>query len=174
MGRRCGLQGDFRRPGVRGGRPHLDRERRELARRARQRDRPDHLRLVLKGKDDGRSPEAAAPLLGRRNPCLGPHSAAPRVRAPLAPRRRHIRRGEVLLNASAYEDDGAWIRLAYNLTIEAVNVRTVIDLAEQVVAEIEGAAEMRLGVELWTPSEAENEKEFTLRTVLPIVRKLGF
>ena len=73
-----------------------------------------------------------------------------------------------------YADDGAWIRLAYNLTIEAVNVRTVIELAEQVVAEIEGAAAMRLGVELWTPSEAENEKDFTLRTVLPIVRKLGF
>lgn len=63
-----------------------------------------------------------------------------------------------------HEDDGAWIHLAYNVTIEAVKVCTVIEMAEQVVAEIEGAAEMRLGVELWTPSEAENEKDFTLRT----------
>jgi hypothetical protein len=32
----------------------------------------------------------------------------------------------------------------------------------------EGAAE------LWVPAEAHEEQEFTLRTVLPILRKLGF
>ncbi|MGA7409154.1 MAG: hypothetical protein WBW33_01645 [Bryobacteraceae bacterium] len=42
------------------------------------------------------------------------------------------------------------------------------------MAEIEGAAEMRLGVQLWAPSNAQDEQEFTLRTVLPILRKLGF
>lgn len=57
------------------------------------------------------------------------------------------------LTLESYEDDGAWIHL---------------------VGEIEGAAEMRLGAQLWAPSNAENEKEFTLGTVLPIIRKLGF
>ena len=33
---------------------------------------------------------------------------------------------------------------------------------------------MRLGAELWAPTEASDEREFTLRTVLPILRKLGF
>src|SRR5438477_40285 len=37
---------------------------------------------------------------------------------------------------------------------------------------IEG--DIRLGVELWKPGEAENEKDFTLRMVLPILRKLAF
>lgn len=73
-----------------------------------------------------------------------------------------------------YEDDGAWIRLEYATTVTADKLRTAIDLAEQVVAEIDGAAEMRLGCELWAPTEAGNEKEFTLGTVLPILRKLGF
>ena len=73
-----------------------------------------------------------------------------------------------------YDDDGAWIRLSYRVCLDVVKVRTVVELAEQIVAEIEGAAEMRLGVELGTPTKAEDEKDFTLRTVLPIVRKLGF
>ena len=42
------------------------------------------------------------------------------------------------------------------------------------MAEIDGATEMRLGSELWAPIETENEKEFTLRTVLTILRKLRF
>ena len=73
-----------------------------------------------------------------------------------------------------YEDDGAWIHLAYSTEIETDKLALAINLAEQVVAEIEGAAEMRLGAELWAPQESENEKEFTLRNVLPILRKLGF
>lgn len=73
-----------------------------------------------------------------------------------------------------YEDDGAWIHLNYSCEIDAEKVQTAIELAEQIVAEVDGIAEMRLGSELWAPTEAENEKEFTLRTVLPILRKLRF
>ena len=73
-----------------------------------------------------------------------------------------------------YEDDGAWIHLSYSTEIETDKLTLAINLAEQVVAEVEGAAEMRLGGELWAPQESGNEKEFTLRTVLPILRKLGF
>ena len=73
-----------------------------------------------------------------------------------------------------YDDDGAWIHLSYSAEIESDKLDMVIQLAEQIVSEIEGAAEMRLGSDLWAPSDAENEKEFTLQTVLPILRKLGF
>ena len=73
-----------------------------------------------------------------------------------------------------YEDDGAWIHLAYSAEIEAEKLLTAVELAEQIFEEVEGAAEMRLGIELWAPTEASSEKEFTLRTVLPILRKLGF
>lgn len=80
--------------------------------------------------------------------------------------------GDVSLNH--YEDDGAWIHLSYSAQIEADKLDLVIHLAEQITTEVEGAAEMRLGSELWAPKDAENEKEFTLRIVLPILRKLGF
>ena len=73
-----------------------------------------------------------------------------------------------------YEDDGAWIHLAYSGEIDADKLVTAVQLAEQIVVEIEGAAEMRLDAVLWTPTEAADEQEFTLRTVLPILRKLGF
>ena len=80
--------------------------------------------------------------------------------------------GDIAL--TGYEDDGVWIHLAYSAEVEVEKVSTAVELAEQIVAEIEGATEMRLGAELWAPKEAESEKEFTLRTVLPILRKLGF
>lgn len=73
-----------------------------------------------------------------------------------------------------YEDDGAWIHLSYSGEIDADKLGIAVQLAEQIVAEIQGAAEMRLSAELWAPTEAADEQEFTLRTVLPILRKLGF
>ena len=73
-----------------------------------------------------------------------------------------------------YDDDGAWIQLHYSAEISAEKLQTAVELAEQIAAEIDGAAEMRLGADLWAPLESENEKDFTLRTVLPILRKLRF
>ncbi len=74
----------------------------------------------------------------------------------------------------SYEDEGSWIHLTYEAEIEVDKLATAVQMAEQIVAEVEGAAEMRLGTRLWAPSNSENEKEFTLGTVLPIIRKLGF
>lgn len=85
---------------------------------------------------------------------------------------RTVQVGDITL--TGYEDDGAWIHLAYTAEAEVEKVSTAVELAEQIVEEIEGATEMRLGAELWAPKEADSEKEFTLRTVLPILRKLGF
>lgn len=78
------------------------------------------------------------------------------------------------ISLESYVDDGAWIHLSYSTEIEVDKLATAVQMAEQVAGEIEGAAEMRLGAQLWAPSIAENEKEFTLGTVLPIIRKLGF
>ena len=78
------------------------------------------------------------------------------------------------LTLKSYEDDGAWIHLSYFAEIEVDKLATAVQMAEQIAGEIEGAAEMRLGAQLWVPSNAESEKQFTLGTVLPIIRKLGF
>ena len=80
--------------------------------------------------------------------------------------------GDVALES--YEDDGAWIHLVYTAEADADKVQTGVQIAEQIVAEVEGTAEMRLGGRLWAPVAADNEKDFTLRTVLPILRKVGF
>jgi hypothetical protein len=78
------------------------------------------------------------------------------------------------LTLQDYEDDGAWIHLNYSAEVTIEKVQTAIELAGQIVAEVDGAAEMRIGAELWKPGATNNEKDFTLRTVLPILRKLGF
>ena len=78
------------------------------------------------------------------------------------------------ITLTEYEDDGEWIYLSYSTEATVEKVSTAVELAEQIVAEIEGATEMRLGVELWAPNEEKREKEFTLNTVLPILRKIGF
>jgi hypothetical protein len=85
---------------------------------------------------------------------------------------RAAQAGDIAL--TGYEDNGAWIHLTYSAEAKVEKISTTVELAEQIVVEIEGATEMRLGAELWAPKEADSEKEFTLRTVLPILRKLGF
>src|SRR5258708_2777666 len=70
------------------------------------------------------------------------------------------------LTLESYEDDGAWIHLTYSAEIEVEKLATAVQMAEQIAGEIEGAAEMRLGAQLWAPSNADSEKEFTLGTVL--------
>lgn len=73
-----------------------------------------------------------------------------------------------------YEDDGAWIWLSYSAEIEADDLFTIIQLAEQIAEEIEGAAEITLGGEIFPIETVSDEKHFTLHIVLPILRKLGF
>jgi len=73
-----------------------------------------------------------------------------------------------------YDDDGAWIWLTYMSEIEADSLQIAIELAEQLVDEIEGATELQFGGEIFAPESVSNEKEFTLHIVLPILRKLGF
>jgi hypothetical protein len=74
----------------------------------------------------------------------------------------------------SYDDDGAYIFLIYSAVIECETCDEAIKISEQITNEIEGAAELRIGAEIFKISETENEKDFTLRIVLPILRKLGF
>ncbi len=74
----------------------------------------------------------------------------------------------------SYDDDGAYIWLHYSSEIETESVESLIQLAEQIVNEVDGAAELRLGGRLMKASDPTNEADFTVRVVLPILRKLGF
>jgi hypothetical protein len=74
----------------------------------------------------------------------------------------------------SYDDDGAWICLIYTAEFETDSVESAIELGEQLVGEIEGAAELSLGGRLFKTDNTTNETEFTVRVVLPILRKLGF
>lgn len=78
------------------------------------------------------------------------------------------------LTLARYEDEGNWISLQYSCEFEADDCSTAIELAEQLVQQIEGAAELRVGGQLWAPADVDDEKEFTLRTVIPLIRRLGF
>jgi hypothetical protein len=80
--------------------------------------------------------------------------------------------GDVIFES--YEDDGAWISLRYSAQFNVDACRTAIELAEQLVGEIEGAADMALGATPLRLSDAADEKEFTLTLVLPLLRRLGF
>ena len=73
-----------------------------------------------------------------------------------------------------YEDDGAWIWLSYSAEIEADDLSTIIQIAEQLVAEIEGAADIKFGGDVFPIDAVKDESHFTLYVVLPILRKLGF
>lgn len=78
------------------------------------------------------------------------------------------------ISLESYHDDGAYIFINFSTEIDCVLCEEGIQIAEQIANEIEGAAELQIGVELFKVSETDNEKEFTLRVVLPIIRKLGF
>ena len=78
------------------------------------------------------------------------------------------------IHFESYDDDGAYIWLTYSAEIETEYVESLVQLAEQIVDEVEGAAELRLGGRLLKARDQKNEAEFTVRVVLPILRKLGF
>ena len=73
-----------------------------------------------------------------------------------------------------YTDDGNYIFLDYSCEIEAEKLDSVIDTAEQLISEIEGAASLTIGSPFKEIDDTNNEKEFTLSLVIPLLRKLGF
>jgi Restriction endonuclease len=88
----------------------------------------------------------------------------------IAERQKEI--GDVALDS--YDDDGAYISLHFSSNIIASTCEEVVAIANQILLEIEGATELRIGIDAFQPEPSQNERDFTLRTVLPILRKLGF
>jgi len=78
------------------------------------------------------------------------------------------------IKLTSYDDDGDYIHLTYSANLNADSCATIVELAEQIIGEIEGATEMRLGAQAWKLDIGTDEKQFTLQVVLPILRKLGF
>ncbi|MBI5057303.1 MAG: restriction endonuclease [Nitrospirae bacterium] len=89
-----------------------------------------------------------------------------------AVKERQLELGDLAIEK--YKDDGRWILLSYSTEIEAENLSTVIELAEQIYSEIEGTVETSLGSQSLSIENIEDEKHFSLHIVLPILRKLGF
>lgn len=73
-----------------------------------------------------------------------------------------------------YSDDRDYIFLRYDADIPATRLSDVVEIAEQIVEEIEGAAAIRVGINLPTAEHAQDERDFTLHIVLPILRRVGF
>lgn len=79
---------------------------------------------------------------------------------------------DVLLESC--DDDGDCVCLAYSADFEAETVELAVQLAEQVAAEVDGAVELLLGGQPVPNTPPSSEQEFTLKTVLPLLRMLGF
>ncbi len=73
-----------------------------------------------------------------------------------------------------YEDDGNYIFLEYSCEIETEKLDSVINFAEQLISEIDGAASITIGSPFKAIDDTNNEKEFTQSLVIPLLRKLGF
>ena len=80
--------------------------------------------------------------------------------------------GDIKLDS--YDDDGAYIFMHFSTEIDCETCDEALQISEQITNEIEGAAELRIGVESFKVSESESEKDFTLRVVIPVLRKLDF
>ena len=80
--------------------------------------------------------------------------------------------GDVHLDS--YDDDGDYIFINYSITVEAETLGLLIQQAEQIIKEIEGAAELTLGSPFKEICDAENEADFTISILAPLLRKIGF
>lgn len=78
------------------------------------------------------------------------------------------------LKLDDYDDDGAFISLLFSTEYECEEFEDAISHAEQIVNEIEGSAELILNNKIYKIDDTKDEKDFTLRVVIPILRKLGF
>lgn len=85
---------------------------------------------------------------------------------------RHAETGDV--QVEQYDDDGDYIRLEYSAKFDGVTVGEIIEQAEQLATEIEGATDIALGSPFKAIALCGSEKEFTLGVVLPLLRRLGF
>jgi hypothetical protein len=80
--------------------------------------------------------------------------------------------GDITLDS--YDDDGDYIFLHYSIIVQAEFLETIIQQSEQIIKEIEGAADITLGSPFKEIGQAKNEADFTVSILIPLIRKLGF
>lgn len=80
--------------------------------------------------------------------------------------------GDVHLDS--YDDDGDYIFINYSTTAQAETLGLVIQQVEQIIMEIEGAAELTLGSPFKEVTDVENEADFAIGILVPLFRKMGF
>jgi hypothetical protein len=78
------------------------------------------------------------------------------------------------IHLDSYGDDGDYIFINYSITVEAETLGLLIQQAEQIIKEIEGAAELTLGSPFKEVGDAENEADFAISILVPLLRKMGF
>jgi prepilin-type processing-associated H-X9-DG protein len=73
-----------------------------------------------------------------------------------------------------YDDDGDYIHLTFHTEIEAEIIGNAIQIAEQIIKEIEGAVDLTLGSPFKKIEDINDEADFTISVLIPLLRKLGF
>lgn len=73
-----------------------------------------------------------------------------------------------------YDDDGAYIHLAYSTKIYTDDMSELLSNMEQIYGEIEGATDITLGSPFSKIDDCAKENEFTIKILLSLFRKLGF
>lgn len=74
----------------------------------------------------------------------------------------------------SYDDDGAYISLAYSCEFEATTFEDLIRAIDQMTAEIDGATDIALGSPFERIENCNKESDFTVKILLPLFRNLGF
>lgn len=78
------------------------------------------------------------------------------------------------LKFESYEDDGDYIFLTFSAEIESSTFEGIITSAEQLIQEIDGTVELTIGSPFKNVKDTQDEKDFALSVVIPLLRKLGF
>jgi len=78
------------------------------------------------------------------------------------------------LKLESYDDDGDYITLTCSTEIEASTFDSIITSAEDLFKEIHGSVDLKLGAPFKNVKETQDEQDFALKVVIPLLRKLGF
>ena len=79
------------------------------------------------------------------------------------------------VNLDDYDDDGAYIHISYSFKAKSIDsFKELIDMIDQVYNEIEGATDMALGSPFEKLEDCKKESDFTIKILIPLLRKLGF
>ncbi len=73
-----------------------------------------------------------------------------------------------------YDDDGAYISLNYSGIIKAQSFAELFLFLDTLYGEIEGATDIALGSPFERIENCKHESDFTIKVLLPLLRKLGF